>query len=102
MLDRRTTAVAVGLLVERNPVAAPGLLAPEHLHVVCHRRGWHNGARGHDGRDQHRASLKSSAQALSSAARSLSQHGVKLDRLAALWVQVVLQLFPSPVCLMAG
>src|SRR5215475_10212201 len=24
--------------------------------------------------------------------------GVKLDRLAALWVQVVLQLFPSPVC----
>ena len=34
-----SAAVAVGLLVERNPVAAPGILASAHLHVVCHDRG---------------------------------------------------------------
>src|ERR1700680_4156402 len=82
-----TATIAVALVVERNPVAAPGILASAHLHVVRHQHGmgYHSiwtrraslisattgrrsrpeGAGGIAGRDQHRASLESAAQPLS-------------------------------------
>src|SRR4030088_2165011 len=59
-----TVAVAVGLLVECNPAVKSSILASEHLHVVRHHRGRYNGARGHAGRDQHRARARSETQAL--------------------------------------
>src|SRR6266571_2387025 len=68
-----TTAVAVGLVVERNPVAAPGILASAYLHVVRHHRGRPDGAGGIAGRDQHRASLESAAQPLHQAAQKFPQ-----------------------------
>jgi hypothetical protein len=40
-----TVAVAVGLLVECNPVVAPSLLTTEHLHVVGYHRRRHNTVR---------------------------------------------------------
>src|SRR5271169_3437475 len=63
-----TAAIAVGLLVERNPVAAPGILAFARFHVVRHHRGRHDGAHGIARRDQHRAGAESTAQSLQSAA----------------------------------
>src|SRR6202167_3519738 len=84
-----TATIAVGYLVECNPSAAAGLLAPAYLHVVRHRRGRPDGAGGIARRHQHRTRLEPAHQA----ARSLSQ----LDRLSALWARAVLGLFPSPV-----
>src|SRR6202521_636914 len=77
-----TATIAVALVVERNPVAAPGILASAHLHVVRHHRSRPDGAGGIAGRDQHRA---------------IHSSGLKLDRLSALWAQAVLRLFPSPL-----
>src|ERR1700694_464281 len=91
-----TATIAVALVVERNPVAAPGILASAHLHVVRHHRSRPDGAGGIAGRDQHRASLESAAQALHQAAQNHSS-GVRLDRLSDLWAQAVLRLFPSPL-----
>src|SRR3984893_4831729 len=39
-----TATIAVALVVERNPVAAPGILASAHLHVVRHHRSRPDGA----------------------------------------------------------
>ena len=47
-----TATLAVGLVVERNPVAASGILASAHLHVVRHHRGRPDGAGGIAGRNQ--------------------------------------------------
>ena len=68
-----TAAVAVGLVVECNPVAAAGILASTHIPVVCHDRGRPDGAGGIAGRDQHRASLESAAPPLHHAAQKLPQ-----------------------------
>src|SRR5580693_9754552 len=68
-----TAAIAVGLLVERNPVAAPGILASARFHVVRHDRGRHDGAHGIARRDQHRAGAESTAQSLQSAAEAFPQ-----------------------------
>src|SRR6202162_4865930 len=45
-----TATIAVALVVERNPVAAPGILASAHLHVVRHHRSRPDGAGGIAGR----------------------------------------------------
>src|ERR1700674_4009243 len=68
-----TEAVALALVVECNPVAAPGILASADLSVVRHDRGRPDGAGGIAGGDQHRASLESAAQPLHQAAQKLSQ-----------------------------
>src|SRR5712671_4449695 len=67
----RTAVVALGLVVERNRVAAPGILAFEHIPVVRHHRGRDDGALGHAGRNQHRAGAEPAPHALSPAARPL-------------------------------
>ena len=47
--------VTVDALVERDLLAAPGVLPPANLPLVRHRRGRLHRAYGHAGRDQHRA-----------------------------------------------
>src|ERR1700687_3740005 len=68
-----TAAIAVGLLVERNPVAAPGILAFARFHVVRHHRGRYGGAHGIARRDQRRAGAESTAQSPQSAAQAFPQ-----------------------------
>ena len=68
-----TATIAMGLMVECNPVVAPGILASAHLHVVCDRRGRADGAGRIAGRHQHRARPESAAPPLHQAARSFSQ-----------------------------
>jgi hypothetical protein len=68
-----TEAAALGLVVERNPVAAPGILASAHLHVVRRDRRRPDGAGGIAGGDQHRARLESAARPLHQAAQKLPQ-----------------------------
>src|SRR5215831_14174092 len=92
-----TATIAMGLVVECNPVVAPGILASAHLHVVCHRRGRLDGA----GRI---ARITSIVRALNLRPRlytKLLDHfhssGIKHDWLSALRAQAVLQLFPHLV-----
>jgi hypothetical protein len=92
-----TATLAVGLVVERNPVAASGILASAHLHVVRHHRGRPDGAGGIAGRNQHRASLESRPTLYTKLLKNFHSSGLKLDRLSALWAQAVLLLFPSPL-----
>src|SRR6202166_1415149 len=88
--------IAVGYLVECNPSAAAGLLAPAHLHVVTAVAG---------------LTVRVELLGVTSIVRALNlrpglytklldhfhSSGVKLDRLSALWAQAVLQLFPGLV-----
>ena len=68
-----TGTLAMGLVVECNAVAAPGILASAYLHVVRHHRGRPDGAGGIAGRHQHRARLESAARPLHQAAQELPQ-----------------------------
>jgi hypothetical protein len=70
-----TAVIAVGLLVERNPVAAAGIFAFMQLHVVCHDRGRHDSTRRLAGRHQYRARAQSTTQTPQLAAQALSQQG---------------------------
>ena len=73
MLDRGQSLSLWGFWCNAIQLLHPSILASEHLHVVRHHRGRHNGARGHDGRDQHRARAQSEAHAPSASSLIGSQ-----------------------------
>src|ERR1700674_4553354 len=77
-----TATIAVALVVERNPVAAPGILASAPLHVVRHHRS---------------RPLNLRPSLYTKLLKNFHSSGLKLDRLSALWAQAVLRLFPSPL-----
>ena len=78
-------------------MAAPGVLPPANLPLVRHRRGRLHRRHGHAGRDQYCAHWNLDARCYNTLIDHFHSSAVKLDRLTALWTQVVLRLFPQPL-----